>query len=144
MMDQESFEPKNELESKLVAAISGELDSDVFMRELLDAQVFMPVQDEPDSGIKNFQRTTRATPLVVEEDGAKMLVLFSSPERAQAFLAGYPRYGGGLLVEFNWVLERMEPDIAIVLNPGLEAGIDMEPETVVEMLALMAAGKKSN
>ena len=145
MNDTQTFEPKNELENRLVAVMADELEAEDFMRELLDAQVFMPVQDEPDSGIKGFQRTTKATPLVVgDDDGSIMMVLFSSPERAREFLAGHPGYGGGLLVDFTWVLERMEPGVSIVLNPGLEAGFDMAPETVVEMLELMAARKKAN
>jgi hypothetical protein len=136
-MNQE-FEPRNDLEHKLVAAMEGRADSDAFMRELLDEQVFMPVRDEVDSGIKGFQRTTRATPLVVQDDeGANVLVLFTSPERAKDFVAEFPGYGGGLLTEFRWVLERMEPGYSIVLNPGWDFGIDMEPETVAQMINVM-------
>jgi hypothetical protein len=144
-MNQQSFEAKNDLEQKLLAAMSGELPSDDFMRELIASQVFMPVQDEKESGIKGFQRTTRATPLVIQDDaGGNMLVVFTSPERAKEFLTDYPTYGGGLLTEFTWILERMEPGFSIVLNPGLEAGIDLEPEIVTQMLALMAADAAKN
>ena len=51
-MHNESFEAKNDLEQKLLAAMNGELSSDDFMRELMAGQVFMPVKDDADSGIK--------------------------------------------------------------------------------------------
>jgi len=144
-MNQDTFEPRNELEHKLLAAMSGGLSSDAFMRELMAAQVFMPVRDDKDSGIKGFQHTMRATPLVVQDgSGANILVTFTSPERARDFLADYPGFGGGLLTEVTWILERMEPGFAISLNPGLEAGIDVEPEIVAQMLELMAAGAAKN
>jgi hypothetical protein len=144
-MNQDTFEPRNELETKLMAAMSGGLSSDAFMRELMAAQVFMPVRDDKDSGIKGFQHTMRATPLVVQDgSGANILATFTSPERARDFLADYPGYGGGLLTEVTWILERMEPGFAISLNPGLEAGIDVEPEIVAQMLELMAAGAAKN
>lgn len=139
-MGQDLIETKNELERKLMAAMNGELSPEEFMRALLDEQVFVPVRDEKDYGIAGFQRSTKAMPLVVEEDdGRKTLILFTSPERARAFLAEVPGYGGGLLVEFSWIVERMEPGFAISVNPGEEFGMDIEPEHVTQMLELLSA-----
>lgn len=144
-MNQDAFEAKNDLEQQLLAAMSGELGSDEFMRQLIDAQVFMPVRDDQDSGIKGFQRTTRATPLVVQDDaGMNIVVVFTSPERAKDFLADFPGYGGGLLTEFKWILERMEPGFAVSINPGLEAGIDVEPEIITQMLEILASEAAKN
>jgi hypothetical protein len=144
-MNPSTFEPKNEIEQKLLLAMSGELSSDDFMRELMAAQVFMPVRDDKDSGIKGFQLTTRATPLVIQDDsGANILVVFTNPERSKSFLADYPGFGGGLLTEFTWILERMEPGFTISVNPGLEVGIDLEPDTITQMLQLMAADAAKN
>ena len=39
----------------------------------------------------------------------------SSPERAKEFISGYPGFG-------------------VALNPGLDVGFDMEPETVNELV----------
>lgn len=134
-----SIEPKNELERKLVAAMNGELSGEEFMQELLAEQVFIPIRDDKDSGIAGFQHTTKATPLVLrDEDGQDILVLFTSPERARDFLDETPGYSGGLLAEFEWIVERMEPGFAIVVNPGDEFGIDIAPENVTEMLELLA------
>lgn len=144
-MDSQALEAKNELERKLLAAMNGDLSSDDFMRELLTQQVFIPVRDEKDSGIKGFQRTTKATPLVIEDDeGRKILVLFTSPDRAKDFLSEVPGYSGGLLADFAWIVERMEAGFAISVNPGLEMGMDIEPENVTELLAMLAAGSAKN
>ena len=144
-MQEQTMEAKNELEQKLLAAINGELPSDDFMREMLVQQIFIPIKDDRDSGIKGFQLTTKATPLVIQdEDGKNTLVLFTSPERAKAFLADVPGYSGGLLADFAWIVERMEPGFAIAVNPGIELGMDIEPDNVTQMLELLAAREKKN
>ena len=139
------MEPKNELERKLLAAIEGDLPPEDFMRELLAQQIFIPVKDDKDHGIAGFQSTTKATPLVVEDDdGQKILVLFTSPERAKQFLAGTPGYGGGLLADFSRIVERMEPGFAITVNPDIDMGMDIEPEHVATMMQLLAAEATKN
>lgn len=144
-MDESVPEAKNELERKLLAAMSGELSSDDFMQELLTQQIFIPIRDDKDSGIQGFQHTTKATPLVVQdEEGPNTLVLFTSPERAKDFLADVPGYSGGLLADFSWIVERMEPGFAIVVNPGLELGMDIDPDDVAAMLALLAVQAAKN
>jgi hypothetical protein len=144
-MQEQAFEATNELEKNLLAAMNGELASEDFMAVLLTQQIFIPIKDDKDSGIAGFQHTTKATPLVIQDDeGLNILILFTSPERAKAFLADTPGYGGGLLADFAWIVERMEPGFAIMVNPGLEAGIDIAPENVAEMLAMLAARKSQN
>jgi hypothetical protein len=144
-MQEQAFEPKNELEKKLLAAMEGELSSEDFMRELMAQQIFIPIKDDKDVGIQGFQLTTKATPLVIQDDeGVNILVLFTSPDRSQDFLTGVPGYSGGLLADFSWIVERMEPGFAISVNPGLDVGIDVEPEIVTQMLELLAAGAAKN
>jgi hypothetical protein len=144
-MHNQAFEAKNELEKKLLDAMSGELSSDDFMRELMTEQIFIPIKDDKDSGIQGFQFTTKATPLVIQDDeGMNILILFTSPERSQDFLSEVPGYSGGLLADFSWIVERMAPGFAISVNPGLEAGMDIEPENVTQMLELLAAKMAKN
>ncbi len=134
MMASEAFIPKNELEKKLLAAWEGSLSSEEFMHELLVSEVFMPIED--DEVMPGVQRSSRAQPLVLEaEDGSKVIALFTSPDRAKPFLADFPLYGGGLLTEFKWVLEKMGAghDHGIALNPGCEVGFDMEPEMLSQL-----------
>lgn len=144
-MSEQAFEAKNELEKKLLAAMSGELSSEEFMREMMAQQIFIPIKDDKDSGIIGFQHTTKATPLVIQDDeGMNILVLFTSPDRAQNFLAEIPGYSGGLLADFSWIVERMAAGFAISVNPGMDIGIDIEPEIVTEMLALLSAEATKN
>lgn len=144
-MSQSSFQPQNDLEARLLAALDGELSSEEFMQELLAATIFVPVRDERDTGVQGLQRSTRAVPLVIEEEnGVRVLVAFTSPERARDFLEVFPDYGGGLLTEFTWILERLEPGYAVAVNPGQEAGIDVDPEIVVQMLEILAARQAAN
>ncbi len=134
----DTFQPRNQLEQRLQAAQQGELPGDVFMQQLMDSQVFMPVEDK--LGIGGFQDSDKAKPLILNsEDGTAVLVLFTSPERAKAFLEDYPGYQGGLLADFKWVLERTGIGHGVSLNPGWDVGMDMEPE-MVERLAQSQQG----
>ncbi len=134
--------PRNPLEEQLLAAQEGRIDSDELLQTLMTSQVFMPVQDEK-APVANIQRSTRAQPLVLSgEDDTPILVLFSSPERARPFLQDYPGFAGGILEPFQWVLENMGSGYGIALNPGSELGFDMEPETVADLAASLAATLK--
>jgi hypothetical protein len=129
--------PRNDLEALLLEMQAGGLEPETFAKRLLDQQVFMPVKDERHK-IAGFQASTRAEPLVVEdEDGNRILVLFSVPERAKDFLANYPGHSGGLVTEFSWVLRRMAQDLGIAINPGDSPGMDMDPEMVAMLAALL-------
>lgn len=128
---------RNELEQLLAQMHAGALAPENFAKRLLDMQVFMPVKDEKHL-IKGFQASTHAEPLVLEdEEGVRVLILFSAPQRAKQFLAERPGYGGGILTEFSWVLRRMGAGLAISLNPGDELGFDFDPDMVAMMAALL-------
>lgn len=129
--------PRNELEKLLVQMHAGELEPENFAKRLLDLQVFMPVKDDKHV-IKGFQASTKAEPLVLEdEEGTRVLILFSAPERAKAFTAEVPGYSGGILTEFAWVLRRVGENMAISLNPGDELGFDFDCDMVAMMAALL-------
>lgn len=114
--------PRNELERCLIAAQEGELSP-----EAMFGRTAGLAGDE----IGGFQRSTKAVPLsLTAEDGTPAPILFSSAERAKAFLQGYPGYQGGLLTGFTWVLEKMGDGYTIALNPESDIGFDLEPEMV--------------
>jgi hypothetical protein len=128
----ESFEARNELEQKLMAAQEGSLPESEFMDYLMEAQVFMPVRDS--INIAGFTGSNKAIPLTLHtEDSLEVLVLFTSPERAKNFVQDYPGYEGGLLVEFKWVLERTGSGVGISLNPTWPVGMDLEAEMVKQL-----------
>ena len=128
----DSFETRNELEENLLAAQEGTMQSEDFMTYLMDAQVFMPVKDS--IGIEGFTSSDKAVPMTLKsEDNVEVLILFSSPDRSQAFMQDYPGYDGGLLAEFKWVLERIGGGVGISINPDWPVGMDMEPEMVQQL-----------
>lgn len=132
-----NFEPKNELEKKLIAAQNGELPGDQFMMELLTSEVFMPILDKHSIG--GLQDSAQAHPLTLTgDDDTETLILFTSPERARDFVRDFPGYEGGLLADFKWILEKTGSGLAISLNPNWPAGIDMEPG-MVEQLTRMSS-----
>jgi len=129
------FEARTELERKLEALHAGGLSEADFLRDLSNSEIFMPIQDESKSGI---QLNTSAKPLVVEdESGIPVMLLFTSPERAKPIVQEFPGFGGGLLTEFKWVLEKMGEGAGISLNPGWEIGYDIEPKTVEKLRAAL-------
>jgi hypothetical protein len=132
---EQSFDARNDLERQLVAAHEGRLDGAAFIRELIGSQVFMPVLED-NHGIQGFQRSDKATPLTVEEEGGtRVLVVFTSPERAKPFVGHFPGYEkGGLLTDFSWILERLGAGLGISVNPGWEVGMDFDPEMVAALI----------
>ncbi len=130
-----SFVPHNTLEQQLVAVHAGELDPESFVQELLAQQIFMPVRDEKNA-IQGFQRSTQAEPLIIEdEDGTRVLVVFTSPDRAKPFVEHYPAFKGGLLVEFSWLLRRIGGGVPIALNAGWEVGMDFDADMIGHLVA---------
>ena len=129
---QDSFDARNELEEKLMAAQEGQMKSEAFMDYLMDTQVFMPVKDS--IGIEGFTGNEKGIPLTLKsEDDMEMLILFTSPDRASDFMQPYPDYVGGLLAEFSWILERTGSGIGISINPNWPVGMDIEPGLVQQL-----------
>lgn len=128
---------RNELEALLLEFHAGAMTPEDFAQRLLAAQVFIPVKDEKHA-IAGFLASTQAEPLLVEDAaGNRILVLFSSPDRARDFLTAYPGFGGGMLAEFSWILRRMGAGIAIAINPDQTPGFDLDPEMVAMVAALL-------
>jgi hypothetical protein len=132
------FAPQNDLERQLIAAQEGQIEPQAFIETLLGSEVFMPVYEKHQ--IIGFQTEDRARPLKIQTDeGGEVLVLFTSPERAKEFVRDFPGYGGGLVAEFTWVLEKLGIGFGIALNPGLEYGMDFEAQDVAQIAAMHRA-----
>jgi hypothetical protein len=137
-MDPNAFIPHNDLEKLLADVTLGTVAAEDFVARLLAGdQVFMPVKDEKHA-IAGFQTSTKAQPLVIEDDeGTQILVLFTSPERAKPFADMFPDFKGGLLAEFSWVLRRIGGGFPISLNPGWDVGMDFDADTVAQLIAAL-------
>jgi len=129
----EDFEPKNDLERKLVQAHQGQITPQEFVDFLMGSEVFMPVYEKHQIG--GFVTSNKAQPLTLqdEDSGEQVLVLFTSPDRAKEFVKEFPGYGGGLVTEFTWVLEKLGIGYGITLNPGWEIGIELEARTLQDL-----------
>jgi hypothetical protein len=98
----------------------------------MDTQVFMPVKDS--IGIGGFTGSDKAVHLTLKTDDAiDVLILFTSPDRSREFVQEFPGYDGGLLAEFQWVLERTASGIGISINPDWPVGMDLEPEMISQL-----------
>jgi hypothetical protein len=137
-MDPNAFVPHNDLEKMLAEVMLGSVAAEDFVSRLLAGdQVFMPIKDEKHA-IAGFQTSTKAQPLVIEDDeGTQILVLFTSPERAKPFAEMFPDFKGGLLAEFSWVLRRIGGGFPISLNPGWDVGMDFDADTVAQLIAAL-------
>lgn len=129
--------PRNDVERLLIALAEGRIEAEDFARQLLDQQVFMPVQDEKHQ-IAGFQLSTKARPLVIDDqDGNRVLVTFSTPERAKALKTEFPDYSGGLLTEVSWIVRRIGADMGLCINPGTEPGFDLDADMVAMLAGLL-------
>lgn len=125
-------ENRNSLEYQLQEAQEGNIPIDVFMRHLLQSQVYMPVKAENPTEDKS-----KSLPLTLKsEDDTEVLILFTSPDRAQPFVDDFPGYENGWLAEFKWVLETVGIGYGITLNPGQDIGFDIEPEMVNQLQSM--------
>ncbi|UJS24657.1 SseB family protein [Thiothrix winogradskyi] len=117
----------NEAEELLVKALAGELEGDTFIQQLMEVTLFMPIYEKHQIGGLQPTTSDQAVPLTLDDDaGNKILILFTSPDRAKAFVRDFPGYGGGLLAEFKWIIEKVGVGYSISINPDHEMGIDLE------------------
>ncbi len=132
-----SIASRNEVERLFSEMEQGNLDPETFARQLLGHQVFMPIKDEKHQ-IAGFQLSTKADPLVIEdEEGNRVFIAFSSPERAKEFTADFPGYSGGLLTEVSWIVQRMGADMGLSINPGQDLGFDFDADMVSMLASLL-------
>lgn len=129
----QDFTPSNDLERCLLDAQEGRIPPQELIEALLRSEVFMPVYEKQRIG--GFAASKEAQPLTLKEGegGEEILVLFTSPDRAKAFVRDHPGYGGGLVAEFAWVLEKLGVGYGITLNPGHEVGIELGAEALRQM-----------
>ncbi len=131
------YAPRNEVERLLIAMNEGSIEPENFARVLIAQQIFIPIKDEKHQ-IAGFQLSTKAQPLVIEDDeGNRVLIAFTAPERARDFIAEFPGHGGGLLTEVSWILRRIGADMGLSINPGQDLGFDFDPDMVAMLASLL-------
>ena len=129
-----SSQAKNDIEKLIVKAQSEEIDNETFMNKLLESQFFMPVHEEYELG--GLQTGNQVKPLTIKDkSGVEVLILFTSPDRAKAFIKDFPGYNGGFLAEFKWIIEKVGAGYAISINPTHDLGIDLEAVMLEQLTA---------
>ena len=84
-------------------------------------------------GIANFHASQKAEPVsLTAEDSANVLILITSPERAQPCLDQLPGFGGGILKkDARWTQQKM----------GDGFGVGLVPDPVTQLAQMTAAEK---
>lgn len=127
------FEPLNDLERALVAALQNQMPVATFVQTLLSAKVYVLTEKEIQAGAAWGHG---AKPMVLANpDKTPFLAIFTAPERADAWSKRQTTFGFGLSTDFVGLLQGMAPELGIVINPGLPAGFELQPATVVQLKA---------
>lgn len=127
------FEPVNDLERALVAALQNQIPVATFVQTLRSATVYVLTdKDSQAGGVWDHG----ATPMVLADaKKTPFLALFTAPERADAWSKRQTTFGFGRSTDFAGLLKGMAPEQGIVINPGLPAGFEMQPATVAQLRA---------
>ena len=122
------FSPLNDLEHAFRSVRAGEARLAAFMDTLLQAQVFVLLDQDPGPE-GNWHET--ASPLVLNNhQGVPVLAIFTAPERAIPMAGQFPAFAYGLLIDFAWLLQRITAGAGLVINPGTLIGMEMPPAAV--------------
>jgi hypothetical protein len=130
------FEPENELELALVEATKDPARRASFLRQLLDAEVFVALsvdrelETKPD-GTATVPTGAVLTERVVTRDGVTYMAFFSAASRARAIFTDTHLIAPD---QTRTVFER-HPGAAFVLNPGSDYGRDFPAAEVGRLLA---------
>lgn len=127
-MSDVGFLPLNDLEHVFRSVRAGEAPVAAFMDALLRAKVFVLLDQDPGPE-GNWHES--ASPLVLNNhQGAPVLAIFTAPERAIAMASQFPAFAYGLLIDFAWLLQRINAGAGLVVNPGTLIGMEMPPAAV--------------
>ena len=127
------FEPLNDLERALVAALQNQLPAPTFVQTLLRAKVYLLSEKQIPAGAAWHPG---AMPMVLADaQKTPYLAIFTAPERSAAWAQRQTSYSFGLSTDFAGVLQGMAPELGIVINPGLPAGFELQPATVAQLRA---------
>ena len=111
---QSNFEPQNQLEASLVESQSGRIPFVKFIERMLNSDVFV-LSSEDVSG-DSFN------PMQYERCGEVFVATFTALSRTQRVAKQAPYC---LSIKASELLNRISPNVGIVLNPGCSAGFEL-------------------
>lgn len=127
-MSDAGFSPLNDLEQVFRSVRALEAPVTVFMDALQEAQVFVLLDQDP--GPEGTWHETASTLVLNNHQGVPVLAIFTAPERAIAMTGQFPAFAYGLLIDFAWLLPRINAGAGLVVNPGTLFGMEIPPLAV--------------
>lgn len=127
------FIPLNEFEQLMLSAKAGETTHFELMSRLVDNQVVVLLdQDIPESGWHDGISLL----MLNNPAGQTLLAAFTSLERAIPWASPEDsHFKFAVHVEFSWLLQRIAPDVGMVINPAGILGFEINPAGLDELKA---------
>lgn len=131
------FEPLNDLEVRLLQAQDGTLTAAQFLDGLLTSTAFVLL----DKAIgEDGAWDESISPLVLtSESGEPMFAVFTAPERAGLWHEQLPQFAHAMPIAVHALLTGIGDGVGLVLNPGLDVGMEMIPDAVAQLKQRAAA-----
>jgi hypothetical protein len=116
------FEPETAIERCILDARDGNYSADALIRELADADLYVPSHGPMQSNGDGF------APVIIEQGGMSFVAVFTALSRADRGLAPYLMKAGG-----KAFFLRLPAGYGVVFNPEYDAQILLPPDGVTEL-----------
>lgn len=126
----ETRDPNPGIEQSLAAAMTGDLDMGAFLLRFAHAGIIVPSQTDPAEG--------PLEPLILAPQGEPRLAVFTARDRAALFASAAPH---STVMLGKHVLEGLQPDVGLLVNPGTGLGFEMEARGVASALGAIASAR---
>ncbi len=123
------------LESAIRAAHAGTLSSAEVVRTLATGKIAVPSKAEVRDSLSDLRA------VVLDKDGKSFLAVFSTVERAQALrnMAAYC-----VLVDALTVLQSLDADLGVVINPGTDVVMEISADGVRRIVQQFGAAGETH
>jgi len=111
-----AFEPETDIEHRIVEARDKGLSGDALMRQIADADLYIPSTGEVQADGSGFK------PILLEQNELPFVAVFTAMSRQPKDMAPYMLRANG-----KQFFLRMPPGYGIIFNPGYEAQMLLPP-----------------
>jgi hypothetical protein len=107
-----SFAPQTQIEHRILAAQNGDLSGDALLREIADANLYIPSKDDVREDGSRFE------PILLEMDSEPYVAVYTAPSRV-------PKDGTPHLLQAvgSHFFLRLPPGYGVIVNPGYAAQV---------------------
>lgn len=111
-----AFEPETDVEHRIVEARDKELSGDALMRQIADADLYIPSTGEVQTDGSGFN------PMLLEQNGLPFVAVFTAMSRQPTGMAPYMMRLNG-----RQFFLRLPQGYGVIFNPGYDAQILLPP-----------------